>query len=257
VVPIVPHLANSGICSWGTLRYAPSPQEQIVPKTATPYRLTQRPLLHPQIVEMISYIKLRNLAVNLTTNGMLLDQEKAEAILRSSVNSADHVIFSILGCSREVHESIMTKVNHDRVVANISSFMELRTRLGVNGPVIETMFYTMPENEHEEEQYSKYWRGKVDHARIGGRISEAFARYKGITITPRKQTCKNLWERMTIFWNGNVPLCCQDVDGDWLLGNLKNNSIREIWNCEQLLSVKKIHRERRFPEFPFCYNCDM
>jgi len=39
---IVPHLANSGICSWGTLRYAPSPQEQIVPKTATPYRLTQR-----------------------------------------------------------------------------------------------------------------------------------------------------------------------------------------------------------------------
>jgi sulfatase maturation enzyme AslB (radical SAM superfamily) len=215
------------------------------------------PLLHPRIVEMISYIKLRNLAVHLTTNGMLLDKEKAEAILCSGVNSADHIIFSILGGSKEVHERIMKKVNHDMVMANISDFMQSRTRLGVNGPVIETMFYTMPENEHEEEQYLKCWRGKVDHARLGGRISESFARHKGITIEPRKQTCKNLWERMTIFWNGDATLCCQDVDGDWLLGNLNYNSIREIWNCERLLSIKKIHRGRRFQEFPFCYKCDM
>ena len=55
------------------------------------------PLLHPQIVDMISYIKSRNLVVHLTTNGMLLDKEKAEAILRSGVNGADHFRISVLG----------------------------------------------------------------------------------------------------------------------------------------------------------------
>ncbi len=215
------------------------------------------PLLHPRIVEMIGYIKLSNLAVHLTTNGMLLDGQRAEAILRSGVNSADHMVVSILGGSREVHEGIMKKVNHDVVIANTSGFTEARTRLGVNGPVIETMFYTMPENEHEEEQYFEYWRGKVDHARLGGRISHSFARQEGITIAPRKQTCKNLWERMTVFWNGDVTLCCEDVDGDWLLGNLRDSSIREVWNCERLLSIKEIHRKRRFQDLPFCNKCDM
>ncbi|GAI91258.1 unnamed protein product, partial [marine sediment metagenome] len=61
-------------------------------------------LLHPQLVEMISYIKSKNLEFNLTTNGMLLNKEKIELILHSGVSSADHIVFSILGYSKEVHE---------------------------------------------------------------------------------------------------------------------------------------------------------
>lgn len=217
------------------------------------------PMLHPQIIEMISYIKSKGLAVHVTTNGMLFNRERIEAILRSGVNSADQITFSILGYSEEVHERIMRGVNHDKVLKNISDFLELRREHRVNGPVVETIFYTIPENEDEEERFLKYWRGKVDHARLGGRISESFSEYKrqGQTIAPRKQTCSNLWERMTVFWNGDVTICCEDVDGDWLLGSLTKHSIREIWNSEQLLSIRKIHKERQFPEFPFCSKCDM
>jgi radical SAM protein with 4Fe4S-binding SPASM domain len=117
----------------------------------------------------------------------------------------------------------------------------------------------MPENEHEERLYENYWRGIVDHARLGGRISASFAEYKlePKTITPRTRTCANIWERMTVFWNGDVTLCCEDIDGDWILGNLNEQSITEIWNSEKLLAIKKIHKEKRFSEFPFCYMCDM
>ena len=214
------------------------------------------PVLHPRIVEMISYIESRDLAIHLVTNGALLDTEKAGAILLSGISSADHITFSILGCSNAVHEKIMRNLNHDEVVVNITGSMESRTELGVNGPVIETAFCTMPENEHEKEQYFKYWHGKVDHTRLGGRTSESFAKREGTSITPRKQTCKDLWKRMTVFWNGDVTLCSEDVDGDFLFGNLMDNSMTEIWNYEQLLYVKRIHRRRRFQELPFCVRCD-
>jgi MoaA/NifB/PqqE/SkfB family radical SAM enzyme len=44
------------------------------------------PMLHPEIVEMIAYIKSKDLFVNITTNGMRLDHEKIEAILNTWMN---------------------------------------------------------------------------------------------------------------------------------------------------------------------------
>jgi radical SAM protein with 4Fe4S-binding SPASM domain len=216
-------------------------------------------MLHPQVIEMMSYIKKRGLAFHLYTNGMAFDKDSIEAIMRSDVTCADHITFSILGHSKEVYESIMRGARLDRVSENISTFLSMRKELDVNGPVIETIFYRMPENEHEEAQYVKHWRSKVDHARLGGEISFSFSEYKKKErdIPVRTQTCSNLWEKMTVFWNGDVPLCCQDVDGEWILGNLEQDSIKSIWNGEQLLSVKRLHKERKFEEIPLCAKCDM
>jgi len=221
--------------------------------------LLGEPLLHPQIVEMISYIKSKNLGVHLTTNGMLLNKEKTENILRSGINSADLFTFSILGHSKDIHEMVMRGVNHDVVLKNIFDFKELRKKLRVNGPAIETVFFTMPENQHERDQFTKYWKGRVDHVTVYEKISKYFSDYdKMVPLNiHRKKTCPGLWERMIIFWNGDVPLCVADINGKYILGNLKNQSIKEIWNSKQLLSIKKLHEEKQFQKFPLCSMCDM
>jgi radical SAM protein with 4Fe4S-binding SPASM domain len=217
------------------------------------------PMLHARAVEMMRHIKSRGLAFQLTTNGMAFDKDGIEAILRSGVTCADQITFSILGHSRGIYESIMRGAKLDRVTESIHSLVEMRNRLNVNGPVIETIFYSMPENEHEEEQYVKHWRGIVDHARLGGSISVSFSEYRkgGRLETPRSRTCSNLWERMTVFWNGDVTLCCQDVDGDWVLGNLGEDPIEGIWNGERLQFVRNCHKEKQFGRVPICIECDM
>jgi radical SAM protein with 4Fe4S-binding SPASM domain len=179
--------------------------------------------------------------------------------LDAGVTRADHLTVSVLGASKPVIEKVMVRTNYDKVVQNVMQFLKLRRELGMNGPVVETIFYSMPENEHEVEQFMRFWQGKVDHVRLGGRISESFAGY-GETQSPRnfrQRTCTNLWERMTVFWNGDVTLCCQDVDGHWILGNLGSQSIRQVWNSDLLNTVKQIHRSGQFASFPFCYECDM
>lgn len=217
------------------------------------------PMLHPRIVELIRYAKSARMAVHVTTNGMRLDIVAAEAILRAGVTSADHVTFSILGSSKEVHERIAKGADYDLIRSNVLGLINLRKNLHVNGPVIETIFYTMPENDFEEADFPNAWHGIVDHVRRGGRISESFAQYKknDIMIRPRTRTCTNLWERMTVFWNGDVTLCDQDIDGDWILGNLRDQSISQIWNCEKLRLIKQAHRDQQFQSLPFCSSCDM
>lgn len=218
------------------------------------------PMLHPKIVEMIGFIKNRGLAVHLTTNGMLFNRNKIIAILNTRVDFADHFVFSILGGSEEVHESIMKRVNHKRVMENISTFLALRKECHMNGPVIETIFYPMPENQHEVGLYLEAYRGYVDHARVAGSISSSFSQYdasnESLQIKPRVRTCSQLWERLTVFWNGDVTICPQDLDGNRVYGNLAEQSIREVCMKEGLLSIKRLHKQGLFEKTPVCYACD-
>lgn len=213
------------------------------------------PLMHPGIVEMIRYIKSKGLAFHLTTNGSLLDDKMGEGILRSGVTSADYLTFSILGFSKEVHEKIMRGINHEQVVANVLNFMEKRTRSGINGPVVETVFYSTPENGHELKPFRDYWNGIVDHAVDGGKAVEAFIDPK-LPKNPRTKTCHQLWERMAIYWNGDVTICGEDLNGDYVVGNLRDQSIREIWSGNELNRVRKLHKEGQYRKIPLCEFCD-
>ncbi len=213
------------------------------------------PLLHPEITAMVRYIKSRKLAVHLTTNGMLLEGRKMRDILESGLTCSDHLVFSVLGHSPEVHRGIMRGIEHERVVANISEFMAMRSRLGMNGPVVETIFYEMPENTGERTSFVRYWRGRVDHVRVGA-ISESY-RAGGPGPFERRQPCSIVKERMAIFWNGDVTWCCADVDGRHVVGNLKTLPLTELWQSPELLRVRTLHSQKRFQEIPFCLKCDM
>ncbi len=216
------------------------------------------PFLHPEIVEMIAYIKTRQMAVSLATNGMLLDGPKIDALLKAGLNNSDHLVFSMLGFTKDVHENVMRGVKHDKVTANLFRLLECRKEHRINGPIIETVMYLMPENEAEGQAFTEYWRKHVDHVREVGTVSKQFADYNmpGSNDRLRQRTCKNLWERMTILWNGDVTLCCADVNGDHVLGNLKHQTIDEIWNCEKYMRIKQLHRDRAFENLPICATCD-
>jgi radical SAM protein with 4Fe4S-binding SPASM domain len=215
------------------------------------------PLLHPCFVEMVTYIKTKKLRVVITTNGTLFEKEKTEELLHSGLNSNDLVLFSILGYSKEVHEMVQKGVNHEKVVNNIRYMLELRKKLNLDGPKIEVVFYATPENEHEKNQYEEFWRGVVDGVNVY-RASQSFREVKKqeVKIPPRNKSCWLLWKRMCIFWNGEVTSCTSDVNGEYLLGDLKKQSIREIWNSEKMLSLKKLHKNRKFQQIPLCSHCD-
>jgi radical SAM protein with 4Fe4S-binding SPASM domain len=217
------------------------------------------PMLHPQIADMVAHIKRRGLYLRLVTNGTRFDAAQSEAILRSGVDSGDRIIFSVLGFSKEVHEKIQQGADHDQAVDNIRNFVALRQKHRRNGPIIETFFLNMPENDGEQRRFYEYWRPVVDHVRVEDTMSKQFAEFNqagGDSRPIRRKTCVYLWDRLLVFWNGDVGTCVADPDGISHVGNLREQSIRDLWNSERLMSLREMHRQRRFAELPLCRHCD-
>jgi len=67
--------------------------------------------------------------------------------------------------------------------------------------------------------------------------------------------CHRLWTSITVLWDGKVPLCCLDYEGEIILGDLNNNSLEEIINNEKYRLIRKNHSSGSFLEK--CSQCDM
>lgn len=222
--------------------------------------LRGEPTLHPRIFDMIAFIKSQGLPVHLTTNGTTLTPERSAELLGSGVNCADQLTISFLGHSKEGHEATMVGVDHDRVVENIMELMRLRKQLRVNGPVVETILNAPPQTASEADDFLRFWRGKVDHARLGD-ISIEFQEYgrDAVNEVTRTSPCTGIFERLTVTWEGKVPHCNGDFDAKWILGDLNEDSITDVWNCERLQSVRRVHQTAPLDleQLPMCLHCDM
>lgn len=213
--------------------------------------------LHPRFIEMVRYIKSKkNLGIIITTNGSMLDEKKSKLLFQSGLDYEDEVVFSVLGYSKELHERVMQGIKHEDILTNIQTFLKLRRKYDSNVRVLVS-FSRMPENEHEEKEFIKFWQKKVDDVQIFN-VSKSFKKYKDSKIvTPqRNKTCSVIWKILGIYWNGDVPICITDLNGDFIVGNLKDQSIVEIWNGKQFSSVRNLHRKNQFKKIPLCSKCD-
>jgi radical SAM protein with 4Fe4S-binding SPASM domain len=173
------------------------------------------------------------------------------------MDSADYLTFSLMGDSKQVHEAVMRGVSHERVEQNLSNLLDLRRRRKMSGPIIQTDFYLVPENRHEAVAYERHWKGRVDHVLPVRPISVFFSRHGDMSHIIRKPvTCTQAWERLTVFWNGDVTICNQDVHGEHVFGNLQSQTIKELWNNPDFVQFKRLVRNRQFASLPLCSHCD-
>ena len=81
------------------------------------------------------------------------------------------------------------------------------------------------------------------HAFDSRPIHEAWAGY-----------CFGMRDHFGILYNGDVTLCCIDFDGKTAIGNLKENSLKQILNSDALGKIMKgFHRFRLV--HPYCRKC--
>ncbi len=63
------------------------------------------------------------------------------------------------------------------------------------------------------------------------------------------------FSRLSILEDGTVVPCCIDLDA-MKLGNIKEKSLKEIWNSDKLKKLRKLHLEGKFYQIPTCKECD-
>lgn len=187
----------------------------------TPIRLVGwgEPTMHPQFWRFVEKAKSFGIKIHLNSNGILLREMK-------------HKLDSV---------KISVHANSKRVREGIDSLLTMNTYRSAS--------ITNEEAEKFGIDITKYPFTELDSVKSYRQF------YPGMDA-PRLSSCEDVYSKLTIFWNGDIVMCCSDVDGELLIGNLHNNTIAELWKSEAADRIRKIiASEKHFETFKVCSNC--
>lgn len=214
------------------------------------------PLMAPQIIEMIKYIKESNSdnAILLTTNGVLLDAEKSEALVKYQT---DKISISFTSPNKKTYFEKTGADKLEVVEKNIERLVEIKKRAGSRKPLIFVRMIADQETKSQIGEFLKRWRkrGVIPEIRemynYGGNIKK-----DDINKTKKRYPCYHLWLSPAIHWNGDFSLCCADYGRKLLLGNVKNQTINQIWTSKKVKHYRQLHLQGKYDQIPGCKDCD-
>ncbi|MBW2989024.1 SPASM domain-containing protein [Candidatus Woesearchaeota archaeon] len=226
------------------------------------------PLLNKDIYRMISYAKKKGIHTLVATNGYLMTPESSEHILKSGL---DEIRISLDGASKESYSAYRQNSDFDKVIRNIRSFIEEKKRLKKKIK-ITIQFIVMKHNQHEIGLMKEVFKGLgADYLAIKTVSAindqkdtkkflpddENLSRFKVNENTFRSKSfdmCYLAWKSIVINWNGEVTVCCRDVDAQYSMGNILANTLSEIWNGKRYVEFRKKMLQDRF-NLDLCRTC--
>ena len=194
------------------------------------------PTLHPNIVEMLNYVKGKFLEIKINTNASLLNSKLSEAIL-SSVN---HVVFSVDSHIAKEYELIRKGGNFDHVFKNIQKFWKLRNSKKFSSTKIRVSISGVKFYDSQDAQgFKNFWENYADDAYLN-KAEERWDTYNNVLHNDLKQSCIYPWERLYIWHDGVVNTCDVDYKSALSPGNIKDcGSIINAW--KKLNKLRDLH----------------
>ena len=224
-------------------------------------------LLHPDIFKMIEYAKERKISTRLHTNATLLNEEKSSLLLNSGL---DFLSFSFDGYDKEAYEGIRRGGSFEKTLANIMKFSEMKQNRKSKSPftVLTVIDFSSKgkknfnkEKKKKREFLTRFNSAPLDALRIrrshnwGGEYSVNGDSPNGgllLGFVP----CTFLWYALAIFWDGTVVPCPQDFFGKLALGNVSQNSLRELWNSKKEEFLRENMTRNNYKILSPCCECD-
>ncbi|MHB9112912.1 MAG: radical SAM/SPASM domain-containing protein [Thermoleophilia bacterium] len=215
------------------------------------------PLLHKDLSHMVEYVVSRGLEARIYTNACLLTRDKSEALLDAGLSFLG---VSIDGDSKEEYESMRIGANFEKVIGNLISFLELKKERGFSKPYVSLQMIKLLENPNQEitpefkaqfdglplDEFSirnpHDWRGEKTNIKLKEQGQHYFP-------------CQVFWSAMSIAWDGRVVGCSADLNGKFILGDLRTQSIMEVWNGESMKQIRRLLKKKRYMEVPLCAQC--
>jgi MoaA/NifB/PqqE/SkfB family radical SAM enzyme len=237
-------------------------------KFKTPIRFIRwgEPFLHPKIVEFVKYTKAKGLIVHITNNGLAIKDRQIEEILETGVDS---LIFSFQGATKKQYELMRDNNRYDELKANVLKMVEKR---GTNEkPFIHISSTMTDESEKEIAHFADYWSkivdsvgiGKTNLSRLDGLQMESSEAAEKLRIVKKQETikkyyspCTEVYQKLSVNWDGKISCCCGDFDNFLLVGDINKTSLEKIWeNSYELKVFRDLLDRRMHRSLTLCSTC--
>jgi len=230
------------------------------------------PFLNKNFLEMVKYASDKGIYTATSTNAHYLTDEVAKKTVESGL---DRLIISIDGTTQEVYQQYRRGGRLDKVIAGAKNIVKWKKELKSKTPFVFFQFLVVKPNEHQIEEIKllgkevgvdevRFKTAQVyDYENDPNQLipeNEKYSRYKksktGKQVAKNKLAnhCWKLSQANVITWDGTVVPCCFDKDASHKLGDLKNQSFKEIWQNENYKKFRKdIMTSRK--NIDICANC--
>lgn len=242
---------------------------------------SNEPLLHPDLDKMIAYADKKNLYTMISTNATLLNQEMTDKILKSGL---DEILVCLDGMSAGTYEPFRCGADFETVKKNIENFCKEKKKRKQARPFVELQYILTKLNQHEVPLIEKFVKdnginrlhikslcisgvaysreemkelsAKFLPEKEGSRESKI--RYEKeldgsiSIIRPANWICPLIGSQLMILADGSISMCCHDIQGQYLYGNLLHDNFLTVWNSEK---EKSLRIKALKGELPLCKIC--
>lgn len=229
------------------------------------------PYLNPDFLDMVKFATQKKIYTATSTNAHYLNDANARRTVESGL---DRLIISIDGTTQEVYQQYRIGGKLEKVIEGAKNIVKWKKELKSKTPYVFFQFLVVKPNEHQIEDIKqlakeigvddvRFKTAQIyDHTHGNPLIPtlDKFSRYKKnedgtyAIKNALSNQCWKLWHACVISWDGLVVPCCFDKDADYRLGDLKKDSVREVWHSEAYRSFRKKLLQGR-KNIDICANC--
>lgn len=230
------------------------------------------PYLNTGFLDMVAYASSKKIYTATSTNAHFLDDETARKTVLSGL---DRLIISLDGTTQDTYEQYRRGGELDKAIQGARNIVKWRKELKSKKPYLVLQFLVVRPNEHQVDEVKKmakeigmddvwfksaqvYDYERDPHQLIP--LNDKFSRYKkdalGRTIpkNPLRNHCWKMVHSNVMTWDGKIVPCCFDKDAEHVMGDMKENSMKEIWEGKNYQAFRQELMKSR-KNIDICANC--
>lgn len=219
------------------------------------------PTLHRDFPDMIRYAKQANIAERIwtKTNGSFLSPELNAKLVDAGL---DHICISIEGVSDAGYKRVAdVKVDYEKLRENILDLYNRRAQMSIYIKIADTAL-----SQEEKDKFYADFQDRADFISIEKLNGWSYSNLKDFTMGTNPDTydggvlvdklaCAYSLYVMAVNSDGSVSVCGEDWAYKTSVGNVKENSLKEIWNSEAMFRMREMHLTGRRGENDACATC--
>ena len=225
------------------------------------------PMLHKDFFDFLQMAKGKKLMCHINTNGSLLDKGEINRLIELELDSLK---FSFQGTDEKTYGEMRYGESFSKLVETVKLFSELRG--GLTYPYLHaatTITYETPEMVQSFQDLLAPYCDlvTVGHTNLSyissdqTKLPEEAKKKLDIlkrteTIEKKYKVCNEVYDKLSINWDGTVTACCGDYDNYMLIGDLAKTSIQDIWKDSTALKrYRSLLSDNKHKSLPLCSTC--
>lgn len=229
------------------------------------------PYLHPDFLPMVSLAKSKGIYTATSTNAHYLSDDMARKTVESGLS---RLIISIDGTTQETYEAYRVGGKLSKVIEGTQRIVHWKKQLRSATPHVIFQFLVVRPNEHQIEEVKELAKELgVNEVRL--KTAQIYDYQQGSPLIPKQDRyaryqetapgvfeiknkwlnhCWKMWHSCVMTWDGRIVPCCFDKDAHYVMGEIQQQSFREVWYSAAYQDFRRKLQVAR-SSIEMCKNC--